>query len=109
MLKRIAAREGYAGLYKGLRPTLIMAVPNSAVYYTAYDEIMWHLTRPQHEDHDSSFSASSWLPAVAGGSARLLASTLTAPLEYMKRVKRRPLVIPPRLRVVRTAQSCSRR
>eukprot|EP00629_Pelagomonadales_sp_RCC1024_P018550 CAMPEP_0119279394 /NCGR_PEP_ID=MMETSP1329-20130426/20725_1 /TAXON_ID=114041 /ORGANISM="Genus nov. species nov., Strain RCC1024" /LENGTH=129 /DNA_ID=CAMNT_0007279935 /DNA_START=155 /DNA_END=541 /DNA_ORIENTATION=- len=38
-LARIAKTEGAGGLYAGLAPTLAMAVPNTVLYFTAYDEL----------------------------------------------------------------------
>jgi solute carrier family 25 protein 39/40 len=78
MIRRIFATEGVAGIYAGLRPTLVMAVPNTVLYYSTYDEIAWRLRK-------SSYNASpDWIPLLAGGSARLMASTVTAPFETLR-------------------------
>jgi solute carrier family 25, member 39/40 len=95
MLRRIYAREGMNGIYAGLRPTLLMAAPNTILYYAAYEEIVWRMRQYVQQRHctgternnDSSFlqKNESWLlPFVAGGSARLVSSTITAPLEYVR-------------------------
>jgi solute carrier family 25 protein 39/40 len=81
MLRQIGRQEGWAGLYRGLRPTLLMAVPNTMLYYTAYDEIVHALRHTLTPPHDGG---QAYAPLLAGGSARLLSSTLTAPLEYLR-------------------------
>ena len=73
VLRHIARTEGVGGLYAGLRPTLLMAVPNTVLYFTAYAELVDRLPREQ-----------SLAPLVAGSSARWLASTVTAPLEWWR-------------------------
>ena len=68
----VARAEGVRGLYAGLGPTLIMAVPNTALYFTAYDEL-----RSMGPDHWSA-------PIICGASARLLAATAVAPFELAR-------------------------
>ena len=70
--------EGFAGIYAGLRPTLVMAIPNTVLYFSAYEEIVWRLRE------QSNSPAQFWIPLTAGGSARLLASSFTAPFEYLR-------------------------
>jgi len=72
LARRIVATEGLGALYAGLRPTLLMSIPNTVLYYTTYDELQQRL--PHH----------SLSPLCAGATARLLASTCTAPLELMR-------------------------
>ena len=75
MVRRIFATEGFRGIYAGLSPTLVMAVPNTVFYYSSYDEIVWRLRQS---------SEGNWIPLVAGASARLMASTVTAPFEMLR-------------------------
>ena len=95
MLQRIYAQKGLRGVYAGLRPTLIMAAPNTILYYTAYEEIVWQMRQsirhhPKSKNNPIPFSSflernENWLfPLIAGGSARLVSSSLTAPLEFMR-------------------------
>ena len=95
MLQRIYAQKGLSGIYAGLRPTLIMAAPNTILYYTAYEEIVWQMRQsiqrhPSNRNNpitDASFLErhASWLfPLLAGGSARLVSSSVTAPLEFIR-------------------------
>lgn len=96
--------EGVAGLYAGLRPTLLMSVPNTVLYFTVYDEISLMLRRnhlqyqsldgaSQTEQHnkephiDNRIEAAKtqpYIPLIAGSTARLLASLSTAPLELIR-------------------------
>ena len=69
----VARAEGVRGLYAGLGPTVIMAVPNTALYFTAYDEL-----RRVGPDHWSA-------PIICGASARLLTATAVAPFELLGR------------------------
>ena len=78
MLRRIFAQEGVSGIYAGLSPTLVMSVPNTVLYFTSYDEIVGRLRRRLRSDD------ASWVPLVSGASARLIASTATAPLELIR-------------------------
>ncbi|CAM9686088.1 unnamed protein product, partial [Choristocarpus tenellus] len=75
-LKHIASREGVRGLYRGLDVSLVMAVPSTIFYYTAYDEMLGKLK-------ESGLSLSV-APAVAGSSARTMATLLLAPLELLR-------------------------
>jgi solute carrier family 25, member 39/40 len=93
MLRRIYAQEGLHGIYAGLRPTLIMAAPNTIFYYAAYEEIVWRMRQSLHRNSHVSESVlysllnqhETWLfPFLAGGAARLCSSTLTAPLEFLR-------------------------
>lgn len=74
MLARIARTEGAAGLYAGIGPTLVMAVPNTALYFTVYDELRAALGRVNDR----------LAPAAAGASARLVAATAVAPFELAR-------------------------
>jgi len=76
-LLAISRQEGLGGLYKGLGPTLIMGVPNTVLYFTAYDYISMQL-------NGLSAMGKTYTPLIAGSSARLLASFVTAPLELIR-------------------------
>lgn len=79
VLRRIFAKEGFRGLYAGLEPTLVMSIPNTVLYFSAYDEIIWRLRE------SSSPPTLSWTyPLVAGASARLVASSVTSPFEFLR-------------------------
>jgi solute carrier family 25, member 39/40 len=81
MLRRIFRREGLEGIYAGLRPTLVMAVPNTVLYFSAYDELVY---RFRNDGRDYVDPKSPLIPLVAGGGARFLASGVTAPFELLR-------------------------
>lgn len=76
LVRNVFAAEGLRGIYAGLFPTLLMAVPNTVLYFSAYDELMYWLRKRT--------SDASWAPMIAGGSARFMASSVTAPLEALR-------------------------
>ncbi|KAL7519337.1 hypothetical protein ACHAWX_004104 [Stephanocyclus meneghinianus] len=104
-LLSICHYEGIAGLYAGLRPTLLMSVPNTVLYFTVYDEISLML-RQNHmrlskrnnakgQDQEQVKNTSqrieegnarcqTYIPLVAGSTARLFATLATAPLELIR-------------------------
>ncbi|KAL7475695.1 hypothetical protein ACHAW6_001604 [Cyclotella cf. meneghiniana] len=81
LLRSISKTEGISGLYSGLRPTLLMTVPNTALTLTLYDEITASLG--PHSRWHTSFSEST-VPLFAGALSRLVSSTATAPLELIR-------------------------
>lgn len=89
----IFRNEGWSGIYAGLKPTLLMSVPNTVLYFTAYDEISTRL-RMLHTVNNNSLEQSvtidddakqqAYIPLLAGSTSRLLASLSTAPLELVR-------------------------
>ena len=57
-LLSIFRNEGYSGLYAGLKPTLVMGVPNTVLYFTAYDEISLRLRK--HHVANSNNNSNSY-------------------------------------------------
>ena len=92
-LRTISKYEGLAGLFAGLRPTLLAVVPNATIYLSAYDEITSRLKRYDRSRSSSTNSdiiprkmntlrggsndTAPWIPFVAGASARFIASVAT--------------------------------
>lgn len=87
-LLSIARTEGRSGLYAGLRPTLLAAVPNTAIYFCAYDEISAGVRKGYFDDDggggggeggggDSAWGGRACVPLVAGSVARLVATVAT--------------------------------
>jgi len=77
LVRQLAGTEGVSALWSGLRPGLIMSVPATILYLTAYervrDEMSWRLQWP-----------TEWSSFFAGGAARLVTSTVVSPLELLR-------------------------
>lgn len=74
-MAHIYRAEGLGGLYAGLAPTLVMAVPATVLYFTAYDHL--------RESMIPAFGENMG-PMLAGTSARVLASAATSPFELIR-------------------------
>jgi solute carrier family 25 protein 39/40 len=74
---KIAQLEGFRAWWKGLSPTLLMAVPMTVIYYSCYDQLKVLLG---FKDGESNYLA----PAVAGSLARVLAVSVVCPMELVK-------------------------
>lgn len=99
---KIFRHEGVRGLYSGLTPTLVMAVPSVVTYFTLYDWLRDRLGRWRYLSDISAplVAGSSRIRAVhrsstshlthrvvlsdAGSFARTIAATLIAPLELVR-------------------------
>ncbi|KAK3693585.1 mitochondrial carrier domain-containing protein [Podospora appendiculata] len=78
-LRKIARHEGFTTLWRGLSPTLIMAIPANIIYFTGYDWLRYNDKSPiqQHvKDH--------YAPLVAGMTARMVAATSVSPVELFR-------------------------
>lgn len=80
MLNAIFRTEGLSGLYAGLKPTLVMSIPNTVIYLGSYDEISMRLRAL----HSSNSEGDFYIPLVAGSTARIISSFATAPLELIR-------------------------
>ena len=80
IIRSIFMNEGLAGLYAGLAPTLVMGIPNTVLYFYTYEELAPRLKGYFPSDHPVSGA----VPAIAGASARFVASLSTAPLELLR-------------------------
>lgn len=74
---KIAQLEGVSSWWKGLSPTLLMAVPATIIYYSGYDQLKVLFG---FEEGQQSFVA----PAMAGTLARTAAVSATCPLELIR-------------------------
>ncbi|KAF2200950.1 mitochondrial carrier protein-like protein [Delitschia confertaspora ATCC 74209] len=78
-LRKIAQHEGPSTLWRGLSPTLVMAVPSNVIYFAGYD---WLRTAPQ-----SPFKTTipdAYVPLIAGATARILAAGAVSPIEMFR-------------------------
>lgn len=76
-LIKIYRFEGIGSLYNGLRPSLMMAVPSTVLYFASYDKLK------QVCEERWGFGP-MLAPLVAGSSARTLAAAVIAPLELVR-------------------------
>lgn len=75
---KIARNEGITSLWSGLPPTLVMAVPATVIYFTAYDQFREFFCN--HMPGHSPVLAG----AVSGGFARVFSATVISPLEMIR-------------------------
>ncbi|KAF7559308.1 hypothetical protein G7046_g4843 [Stylonectria norvegica] len=77
-LRKIARNEGVTSLWRGLSPTLVMAVPANIIYFTGYDWLRYNGRSPFSRLSDAS------APLAAGVAARMLAATAVGPIELFR-------------------------
>lgn len=78
-LRKIARNEGTLSLWRGLSPTLVMAIPANVIYFTGYDWLRYNKKSPiaRHvEEHSAAF--------VAGAVARIAAAAAISPIEMFR-------------------------
>lgn len=78
---KISRREGVQSLWSGLPPTLIVAVPNTVIYFTTYEQLRTTLHKNLFGDRKDP---PSWLGGMSGGLARLWAVTVVSPFELVR-------------------------
>ncbi|KAM8967672.1 mitochondrial glutathione transporter SLC25A40 [Pelodytes ibericus] len=82
---KIIQNEGLKSLWSGLPPTLVMAIPATAIYFTFYDQLR-DLLIPRMQGNAESASL------LAGATARLGSATLISPLELIRtKMQSKPL------------------
>lgn len=70
----IIKNEGAKTLWRGLRPTLLLIIPNNGIYYSLYERLKIEFSGLGH----------TVTPLVSGSIARLMATTVTSPIEFFK-------------------------
>ncbi|KAL9055377.1 MAG: hypothetical protein Q9162_003574 [Coniocarpon cinnabarinum] len=78
-LRKIARNEGLTTLWRGLSPTLAMAVPGNVIYFAGYDWLRTSSLSPMGGRVPEAYS-----PLVAGSSARVLAALVVSPIELFR-------------------------
>ena len=78
-LRKIARNEGITTLWRGLSPTLLMAVPANVIYFAGYD---WMRTSPRSPM--AGRLGDNYAPLVAGSIARILAAVAVSPIEMLR-------------------------
>lgn len=84
----LVRNEGVGVLWSGLAPSLVMAVPSTALYFVVYEELKQYI-----EGRDKSSSGSGpwagmgpFAPLVAGVAGRSVTVAVVAPLELIRTV-----------------------
>ncbi|KAF1334688.1 hypothetical protein FI667_g1476, partial [Globisporangium splendens] len=76
-LRHIFQTEGVRGLFSGLSPTMMIAVPSTVLYYISYDLLLQ--TGRQHVPEYDAI-----VPLLAGTTARIVAASVTSPIELIR-------------------------
>lgn len=78
-LRKIARHEGISSLWRGLSPTLVMAIPANVIYFTGYDSL-----RSNHRSPIRNYIPDTYAPLVAGSIARVAAAAAISPIEMFR-------------------------
>lgn len=78
-LRKIARHEGVTTLWRGLSPTLVMAIPANVIYFTGYDYLRSSAKSPIH-----AYVPDSYAPLIAGSIARIAAASVISPIEMFR-------------------------
>jgi solute carrier family 25 protein 39/40 len=79
-LRKIARNEGPRTLWRGLSPTLAMAVPANVIYFAGYDWLRYNRSSPFR----SAWLPDTYVPLVAGSTARVIAAFAVSPIEMFR-------------------------
>jgi solute carrier family 25, member 39/40 len=83
-LYRIPQREGVPALWRGLQPTLVMAIPAAALYFALYDGLKIRLREELSARTGDPTAGLVAAPVIAGLGARVVTTTVTSPLEMAR-------------------------
>ena len=78
-LKKIARNEGATTLWRGLSPTLVMAIPANVIYFTGYDWLRYSAASPVRRVSNDTYA-----PLVAGAIARVASAIAVSPVEMFR-------------------------
>jgi solute carrier family 25, member 39/40 len=79
-LRKIAQNEGPRTLWRGLSPTLVMAIPANVIYFAGYDWLRYNRRSPFHQPWINE----SYIPLIAGSTARIIAAIAVSPIEMFR-------------------------
>ncbi|KTW26466.1 hypothetical protein T552_02946 [Pneumocystis carinii B80] len=68
---KISRNEGFTALWRGLSPTIVMALPSTIIYFVGYDHLRQYFSSPL-------------APLFCGAFARTISATVISPLELFK-------------------------
>lgn len=77
-MRKIARNEGFFTLWRGLSPTLLMAVPANMIYFPGYEWLRYDKKSPVASLNPN------YAPLVAGILARVVAATAIGPIELFR-------------------------
>lgn len=78
-LRKIARHEGLGSLWRGLSPTLVMAIPANVIYFTGYDYLRFDPKSPIQ-----TYMPDAYAPLLAGSMARVAAASAISPIEMFR-------------------------
>ncbi|MCJ1317287.1 hypothetical protein MMC15_002610 [Xylographa vitiligo] len=78
-LRKIARNEGLPSLWRGLSPTLVMAIPANVIYFTGYDSL-----RTSPHSPIKTYVSDAYAPLLAGSLARIAAAAVISPVEMFR-------------------------
>lgn len=78
-LRKIARNEGALSLWRGLSPTLVMAIPANVIYFTGYDWLRFDGRSPIYRYVNDRYA-----PFVSGTVARIAAASVISPIEMFR-------------------------
>lgn len=78
-LRKISRNEGILTLWRGLSPTLMMAIPANVIYFAGYDWLRYSHRSPVYQQVGDAYA-----PLAAGSAARVLAAIAVGPIEILR-------------------------
>lgn len=88
---KVSRAEGVKGLWRGLSPTLLMAIPSQVTYMTCYDHFRAFFlalegpTAPSSNPIGANITAHTLMASLASGAlSRSVSATLVTPLELVR-------------------------
>lgn len=78
-LQKIARNEGPRSLWRGLSPTLLMAIPGNVIYFAGYDTLRHSNNSPIKRNLPDKYA-----PLMAGSIARVAAAAVVSPIEMLR-------------------------
>jgi len=83
-MSQLAKTEGVATLWSGLPATIIMALPSTVLYFTAYEQLKIVYRQLSNSTGQPASNAALISSFGAGCTARLISTTCIAPLELIR-------------------------
>ncbi|KAA3675936.1 solute carrier family 25, member 39/40 [Paragonimus westermani] len=100
---KIVRNEGVWSLWSGLSPTLVMALPQTVIYFTVNDVLKEKVGYSSFQlaaatQKHGLFTFNDWTPAFIGGISRVFAVTAISPLELLRTKMQAVRMTPDRLK-----------